>query len=442
MRKLVLACLIISISLVYPVCAIPNLVTTELDTRDGATINTFSLDSTYVEWILKFQISKPGEGSIDFNAESYEGMNGLIGSADITIHNNEYVCSLSGYFNAQNSTGDFSLNEFHFMGITGSMNCISKVFLVDNVPFFTTYSGLIAFSPNCKPNGQQCTVTWGKVSVAGFLYNHSDNEFELLHNKIGNLENEKSVIEENISILTSRLATLESKINTLQNWLFFSSFSNNNVCEAITAQCNAPIGKCKTNSECGVEAWQGDTYCYQGNVWQQKVTNFVCHNGGTNNAYCSNTTTSQLKTACSKKCLNGACVDCLTNADCTSAQTCVSNICQGNTPPSGKCSFRTSAVNGNYAKGTWIAVDTNADGKLEGFDYTTSSGLLIGCSGTLLAKTPQGYEVRLNTGGKPYVCTPSSSMKVQKIYGVTSSTAITSSSPTAPYTANGQEVCS
>jgi hypothetical protein len=249
-------------------------------------------------------------------------------------------------------------------------------------------------------------------------------------------------LEEWKTSIAASFDSLSSNLHQLKNWLFFWNYNatGNSVCNAVATECKAPVIKCRANTDCGTDGYVGSPSCSGNTVFQSYVA-FKCNNAGLSTAYCSNTTTSQLKTTCPKKCLNAACVDCLTAADCSAGQSCVNNVCQGTTPPpSGKCSFRTNATNGKYGSGTWIAVDTNGDGKLEGYSYTSSSGLLIGCSGTLLAKTPQGYDVRI-IGGKPYVCMPGGSEKVEKIYGAASTTAVTSSSPTAPYTANGQEVC-
>jgi hypothetical protein len=254
----------------------------------------------------------------------------------------------------------------------------------------------------------------------------------------------------NLPLTETRLSNLEqwqkginNTLNTLLNWLFYTKHSagGSTMCNAVASECKAAKVNCTKAVDCGTDGYIGTPSCSGNNVFQSYVA-YKCNNPGLSTASCSNTTTSQLKTACPKKCLSGACVDCLTAADCSAGQSCVSSVCQGTIPPpGGKCSFRTNAVNGNYASGTWIAVDVNGDGKLEGFGYYGSSGGLAACGGPTIAKTPQGYIVAV-VNGKPQVCVPIAGGKiVQKNYYTASAAAVTSTGPTQPYTGNGQEVC-
>ncbi|MFH1510046.1 MAG: hypothetical protein ABIF10_00015 [Candidatus Woesearchaeota archaeon] len=139
---------------------------------------------------------------------------------------------------------------------------------------------------------------------------------------------------------------------------------------------------------------------------------------------------------CPGKCNDGVCVECLSGADCNGGN-CVNNVCQQAT---GTCTFRTNAIAGNYASGTWIAVDTNNDGTLEGFGYSGTFGAAYSCRGTTIAQTPEGYNVTIESG-KLYVCVPFDSKYVSKKYLESSATAVTSTSQTQPFTANNQEVC-
>jgi hypothetical protein len=250
--------------------------------------------------------------------------------------------------------------------------------------------------------------------------------------------------ESRISVLENWMNQAETQLNAVTSWLFFWRYNatGKSVCDAVASECKASVIKCKANSGCGTDGYVGNPSCSGNNVFQSYVA-YKCNNPGLSTASCSNTTTSQLKTACPKKCLNGACVDCLTAADCSAGQSCVSNVCQGTTPPpSGVCSFRTNAVSGNYGSGTWIAVDVNGDGKLEGFGYYGSSGGLAACGGPTIAKTPQGYNVAV-VSGRPQVCVPIAGGKVvQKNYYTASAAAVTSTSPTPPFIGNNQEVCS
>ncbi|NOZ81290.1 MAG: hypothetical protein GXP63_06485 [DPANN group archaeon] len=109
----------------------------------------------------------------------------------------------------------------------------------------------------------------------------------------------------------------------------------------------------------------------------------------------------------------------------------------------GACSFRTDAIDSTYGPGTWIAVDTDGDGELEGYAYSSASGLLGSCvRGTTIAQTPEGYPVILDSNGQVNVCVQVYERKFSsKRYHETTTEADTSTSPRSPYRENGQEVC-
>ena len=65
---------------------------------------------------------------------------------------------------------------------------------------------------------------------------------------------------------------------------------------------------CDTNSDCGTNGYVGDPFCQSNNVYQNYRT-YTCHNPGAVNSYCSDSSSSQLKTTCSgnQTCNNGSC---------------------------------------------------------------------------------------------------------------------------------------
>ena len=70
---------------------------------------------------------------------------------------------------------------------------------------------------------------------------------------------------------------------------------------------------CKNDSQCGTTGLFGNLYCMNNSVFQDYV-NFTCKNPGTENSYCSNSTSKQKNT------------DCLTNQQCTNG-TCINVVC-------------------------------------------------------------------------------------------------------------------
>ena len=295
---------------------------------------------------------------------------------------------------------------------------------------------------NCSNIGTKVvTNVWMFMPEGDLLDLTALNEARNMKNQ--SLNSRLTKIEGLMDYVGEWLNTTRTQLGIIQNWLFFGKYSSSGktVCDTISNECKAPIIKCSSNGDCGTDFYLGNPSCSGNDVYQYYLT-YKCTDAGFSTAHCSNTTSSQLKTTCTKKCLSGSCVDCLSSADCAAGQNCVNNVCQGGIPPTGRCTFRTSAANGNYATGTWIAVDVDNDGDLEGFDYSGSSGNLAACGGSNIAKTPQGYTVAI-ANGKPQICFPITGGKVvQKKYFTASTKAVLSTSPTAPYTGNLQEVCS
>lgn len=72
---------------------------------------------------------------------------------------------------------------------------------------------------------------------------------------------------------------------------------------------------CSSNSDCGTSGYIDSPYC-QGNSVYQNYKTYTCNNAGTANSYCSNSTTGQLKYACTgnQTCSGGTC----SGQNCTS----------------------------------------------------------------------------------------------------------------------------
>ncbi|MFH1510885.1 MAG: hypothetical protein ABIF10_04275 [Candidatus Woesearchaeota archaeon] len=136
---------------------------------------------------------------------------------------------------------------------------------------------------------------------------------------------------------------------------------------------------------------------------------------------------------------NGECMECYSDSHCAESYECQDNECV-DSKPEAACSFRTNSVNGDYKTGSWIAVDTNDDGMLEGYDHTGSYGISYECRGDVLAQTPEGYDVIL-VNGRLLVCVESDGKFVKKKYWEASATAVTSEYPTEPYASYKEEVC-
>ena len=112
------------------------------------------------------------------------------------------------------------------------------------------------------------------------------------------------------------------------------------------------------------------------------------------------------------------------------------------TPKPCTVTYRTNVANGQYSDGTWIAVDIDGDKDLDGFGYRSNSNKLstyCKSSYPVLATTREGYAVRKYSSSYLSVCTPS---KAYRYYSGDSDAtkAVLSTSPTAPYTANQQEL--
>ena len=114
-------------------------------------------------------------------------------------------------------------------------------------------------------------------------------------------------------------------------------------------------------------------------------------------------------------------------------------------PPGERVIFRQSWLPGTTpSSGDWIAVDTDEDGVLEGYDYTSSTGRFSSpkTPNKYLCDTPEGYRVGFFSVPYEALCVEfvtDDGYYVYKRFMDPSTTAETSSEPTEPYASNGQE---
>jgi hypothetical protein len=254
------------------------------------------------------------------------------------------------------------------------------------------------------------------------------------------LETRIENLESSVGSLTSIVTGLVDQVNSMLAAFGIDAYGQ---C-LISRFCEEPQVACSLSSDCGTDGWVTGDYCLGDDVYRDHRA-WGCDNAGTAQSQCTSTSTPTMREACSSRCLDGACVECLSSDDCVGEETCTDNMCVGDEPAGPtECSFRTNAEDGVYRSGSWIAVDTNGDGTLEGFEYVGSTGALSHCGDVKLTETPEGYKVALDSYGRVMVCVPSVYQpdKVSwKKYWQTSGDAETSVDPTSPYTANGQEVC-
>ena len=203
--------------------------------------------------------------------------------------------------------------------------------------------------------------------------------------------------ESKLSALELLVSAIETQLESVKQWLFFWNYQEDNVCTAIENGCFGPcIDMCS----------EASTGCLNDNTkWDCEMQNDGCYD--------------KIGTSCEQ------------------GEICNLGMCVQET--SGKVIFRTNAVDGGYQSGTWIAVDTDNDDLLEGYDYTGSSGILSTCKGTPIATTPEGFSVNLYYD-HVIVCKPSGAKFSYKKYYDSSTDAETSSAPTEPYASNNQEV--
>ncbi|VVB77882.1 Plastocyanin [uncultured archaeon] len=83
--------------------------------------------------------------------------------------------------------------------------------------------------------------------------------------------------------------------------------ASNQTCS--NGQCVALQIKCFDNDDCGISGFKGNKFCQNGSIFQN-FTNFTCHNAGTINSFCANTTVARINQTCASNqtCSNGQCL--------------------------------------------------------------------------------------------------------------------------------------
>lgn len=102
----------------------------------------------------------------------------------------------------------------------------------------------------------------------------------------------------------------------------------NQTCNSATATCVNQNIRCNSASDCGANAYTGDPYCQNSNVYQSYLT-WTCNNAGTSSSTCSSNAAPQLKTTCSgnQACntASGSCANQNNNYTYHSYQQCIGN---------------------------------------------------------------------------------------------------------------------
>jgi C1A family cysteine protease len=88
-------------------------------------------------------------------------------------------------------------------------------------------------------------------------------------------------------------------------WSSVSSCASNQLCSNGNCQNIA----CSSNSDCGTNAFSGDLFCSNGNVFQNYRV-YSCLNPGTLSSSCTYSDSNQIKQACANGCENGQCITC------------------------------------------------------------------------------------------------------------------------------------
>ncbi|MEK7080440.1 MAG: hypothetical protein AAB925_01235, partial [Patescibacteria group bacterium] len=95
----------------------------------------------------------------------------------------------------------------------------------------------------------------------------------------------------------------------------------------------APAIACSTNTDCGIDGFNGSPVCGQNNDVYKNYTTYTCNNPGTANSSCSHADEQRLFADCTanQTCQNGACVNiaCSLNTDCGTNAYTGSPYCQG-----------------------------------------------------------------------------------------------------------------
>lgn len=153
-------------------------------------------------------------------------------------------------------------------------------------------------------------------------------------------------------------STSERTLKAGDIWGIYKLFcSYNPSCTCISGQyCSTPymecISTCLKNSDCGIDGFEGNKFCNNGNVWQLYATN-KCNNPGKDDAYCSATVTSKLYSDCVPSgCTKGYCdkIQCYKDSDCPkkpSASKLVYWYCQNPGEKDARCISKPAKIKTN-----------------------------------------------------------------------------------------------
>ena len=87
--------------------------------------------------------------------------------------------------------------------------------------------------------------------------------------------------------------------------------------ETPESYCSYKNIKCLKNSDCGIDNWLNNELCKEKDVFDYYLS-FKCNNPGSENSYCTNSTSELFKKTCSNSCLNGECIECTSDIECNS----------------------------------------------------------------------------------------------------------------------------
>lgn len=279
------------------------------------------------------------------------------------------------------------------------------------------------------------------VSVSAEL---TDTEkIEQLEQKVAALEGNQSDHEARLTALETWKTTIELAINNIvtqlesvKQWLLFWDHqgAEDNVCTAIENECFAepplpPDIECSSDDDCDADAWAGDQYCSDDDLYQN-ARDWFCVNPDTEESYCSYIDTPTVVEDCDYGCDSAAC-----NPE----------------PTAGKVIFRTNVVQGdgnNYNlgittddNGAWIALDADGDESLEAYGKT--NGAMYGCDvpEAEVGVTSDGFKLVKDDLGDIGVCyRETGSARRYSASDSDADNAELSELPTDPYTSNGQEL--
>jgi len=165
----------------------------------------------------------------------------------------------------------------------------------------------------------------------------------------------------------------------------------------IISECqNIPLN-CASDADCGFTGFIGEEYCSLNNDVYKNYQTVVCHNPGTLNSFCEIDASPELINECSDVCLEGACITCITNSDCSDNNSTTEDVCINPATPQ------------SYCQNTPIQITCSQNS-----DCGTNG--LIGepiCSGLNITQNFKSFTC-LNPGTPQSSCTSSTTPQVQE----------------------------